>query len=151
MEFFGATKAVVASLSAVLGIGLLGVGCSDEPTGTPSGDAGAGVDANGPVDAAPFPADGTTPDASVDGSTPTTGAPKRVYVMTTFKMWVFDVATPDQHAEIAPGMVGNPTGTYGNQGIYESFDVSPDGKRIAVFKDGMLHIADLSNLSLIHI
>ena len=67
--------------------------------------------------------------------------------MTTYRLWAFDTAAPSTHTEVALGFVGNPAGSYGNLGIYEPFDVSPDGKTAAILKDGALRIAPLSNVT----
>lgn len=122
-------------------------GCSDEPAGSPV-DAGAESSVvTPPEDASATPKTDSGPavDGATDAAAPGAG-PKHAYVMTTFKMWVFDLATPDAHTEIGPGL-GAGFATYGTDGNYEPFDISPDGKRIAILRDGALHLVELSNLA----
>lgn len=122
-------------------------GCSDDPAGSP-GDAGTDSSVVAPPEdasAPPKPDSGPAVDGATDSAAPG-AAPKHAYVMTTFKMWVFDLATPDAHTEIGPGL-GSGFATYGTDGNYEPFDISPDGKRIAILRDGVLHLAELSNLA----
>lgn len=131
------------ALFVLFALGPSGCGSS---TPSPTADDGGPSDSSTAFDSAPPAIDGSVPQDSATDSAPSSGAPKRAYVMTSYKMWVFELATPDAHTEIAPGLVGAGA-TYGNAGIYEPFDISPDGKRIAVFKDGTLHIAELANLA----
>ena len=137
----------VIRVSVVASALLAAFGCSDSSSssggtdpGTDAGTSGTDGGGGGGNDAS------TTTDAG--GGDAGGGATGHAYVMTTYKMWVFDLAgDPSQHTEIAPGMVGDPNGTYGTSGIYEPFDVSPDGKRVAIFRGGTLHIQELSNLT----
>lgn len=134
------TLLAVVTTSALLAA----VGCSDS-SGTADGtSAGTDGGASG-TDAGGGGADSATGGDSGSG-TGAGGATGHAYVMTSYKMWVFDLADPTPHTEIAPGMVGDPAGTYGTLGIYEPFDVSPDGQRVAILRGGTLHIQEMSNL-----
>lgn len=125
----------VVTTSILLAVAACG---DDDPASTGSGTDGGAVGADGSDGGVAGADSGPGVDAG-----PATG---HVYVMTTYKMWRFDLADPSQHTELAPAMGGDPNGTYGTLGIYEPFDVSPDGQHVATLRGGILHIQDLSNL-----
>lgn len=128
----------------IVSVLLAAAACGDDaPTDAPATNADGGGSSSGGGGA---DGGGSGTDASTAADTGAGGDAGHAYVMTTYKMWRFDLSDPGQHTEIAPGMVGDPSGTYGTLGIYEPFDVSPDGQHVAILRGGMLHIQDLSNL-----
>ncbi len=107
---------------------------TDADAGTTS-DAGSGT---------PGSDGATSGDAADGGAGP--AAPQYAYVMTTFHMFKLKLSDPGGTPEdLALGLgVG---GSYGRAGVYEPFDVSPDGTHIALLANGSLHIAPVANLA----